>query len=212
MPYTNSTPNYGLPQYIATDKPTYLGDANSAYSTIDTRMKANATAVSANSNALSLLSARVLANEGNISTNTADISTLNTAIDGWVGSDITPAAPLATGSRTVMFRSNKKLGIMTFASYLTKGSVALTPGETIFILPEGHRPNTTMYYRGGIKCVGTNIEGFCTYEIAPSGIVSISTIITRPASGQDEVVRDLYIDVQICTAGWGTGFPPITQV
>lgn len=66
MAFTNSTPNYGLPQYIATDKPTYLGDANGAYSTIDTRMKANADAASANSNSISLLSARVLANEENI--------------------------------------------------------------------------------------------------------------------------------------------------
>lgn len=66
MAFTNSTPNYNLPQYIATDKPTYLGDANGAYSTIDTRMKANADAASANSNSISLLSARVLANEGNI--------------------------------------------------------------------------------------------------------------------------------------------------
>lgn len=66
MPFTNSTPNYGLPQYIATDKPTYLGDANGAYSTIDTRMKANANAAAANQNSINLLSARVLANEGNI--------------------------------------------------------------------------------------------------------------------------------------------------
>lgn len=66
MPFTNSTPNYGLPQYIATDKPTYLGDANGAYSTIDTRMKANENAATANQNSINLLSDRVLANEGNI--------------------------------------------------------------------------------------------------------------------------------------------------
>lgn len=63
MPYTNQTPNYGLPQYIATDKPTYLGDANGAYSKIDTQMKANAAAAEANQNSVSLLSNRVQANE-----------------------------------------------------------------------------------------------------------------------------------------------------
>ena len=66
MPYTNQTPNYGLPQYIATDKPTYLGDANGAYSKIDTQMKANAAAAEANQNSVSLLSNRVLANETSI--------------------------------------------------------------------------------------------------------------------------------------------------
>lgn len=63
MPYTNQTPNYGLPQYISTDKPTYLGDANGAYSKIDTQMKANADAAEANQSSVNLLSNRVQANE-----------------------------------------------------------------------------------------------------------------------------------------------------
>ena len=39
MSATNSTSNYGLPQYVATDKPTYLGDFNKAMLDIDTNMK-----------------------------------------------------------------------------------------------------------------------------------------------------------------------------
>lgn len=39
MSYTNSTPNYGLPQYTADDKPTYLGDFNEAMSKVDTNLK-----------------------------------------------------------------------------------------------------------------------------------------------------------------------------
>lgn len=42
MAATNHTTNYNLPQYIGTDKPTYLGDWNSAMSAIDTQMKTNA--------------------------------------------------------------------------------------------------------------------------------------------------------------------------
>ena len=57
MSYTNSTPNLHLPQYIATDKPTYLGDWNASMQTIDTVITetqatangANSTATSANS-------------------------------------------------------------------------------------------------------------------------------------------------------------------
>ena len=66
MPFTNQTPNYSLPQYIATDHPTYLGDANDAYLKIDTAMKATQSAAATNKSNLDLLSARVLANEGNI--------------------------------------------------------------------------------------------------------------------------------------------------
>lgn len=42
MASTNKTPNYGLPQYTADDKPTYLGDFNKAMLDIDTVMKNNA--------------------------------------------------------------------------------------------------------------------------------------------------------------------------
>lgn len=41
MAHTNTTQNYGLPQWIGTDKPTFLGDLNSAFADIDARMKIN---------------------------------------------------------------------------------------------------------------------------------------------------------------------------
>lgn len=45
MSHTNSTPNYNLPQFVGTDKPTWLNDVNGAMSAIDTQMKANADGV-----------------------------------------------------------------------------------------------------------------------------------------------------------------------
>lgn len=52
MSHTNSTTNYNLPQFIGTDKPTWLNDVNGAMSAIDTQMKANAdSATTANTTA-----------------------------------------------------------------------------------------------------------------------------------------------------------------
>lgn len=52
MSATNHTTNYNLPQFIGTDKPTWLTDVNGALSAIDTQMKANAdSATSASSSA-----------------------------------------------------------------------------------------------------------------------------------------------------------------
>lgn len=68
MSYTNKTPNYELPQYIGTDKPTYLEDMNGAYSTIDTTMKSNAQAAAAA--------------QSTADTNTTAISTLDTQVNG----------------------------------------------------------------------------------------------------------------------------------
>ena len=59
MSHTNSTTNYGLPQFLSTDKPFWLTDVNQAYVAIDTGMKnaqdkadsADSTATSAASDA-----------------------------------------------------------------------------------------------------------------------------------------------------------------
>lgn len=39
MAHTNETPNYQLPQFIGTDKPSWLTDINNAFETIDTAIK-----------------------------------------------------------------------------------------------------------------------------------------------------------------------------
>lgn len=208
MPFTNSTPNYGLPQYIATDKPTYLGDANSAYATIDTRMKANASAAAKNENDISLLSARVMANETTTSMNTGNIDTLNSAIEGWNVSQLTPGTAFST-SPAVYFSSNKKLGLMGFDGYLTKGSANILTNDTLFVLPEGHRPASTQYYRGGIIGVGTNTSALVAIAIAPSGIVSVYGITPLFGAGN---VTSLFLELDVHTAGWGTGFPPVTAI
>ena len=46
MGSTNKTANYDLPQWIGTDKPTWLGDMNDAFLKIDTGMKQNQTEIS----------------------------------------------------------------------------------------------------------------------------------------------------------------------
>ena len=46
MSSSNTTPNYGLPQYISADKPKYLTDFNDAMEKIDTAIKEVADTVS----------------------------------------------------------------------------------------------------------------------------------------------------------------------
>lgn len=84
MSHTNSTTHYGLPQWIGSDKPTFLGDFNSAFNTIDTQMKSNAdtasgaaeTATSANATAISANETAVTADaKATLAKNTADAAT-----------------------------------------------------------------------------------------------------------------------------------------
>lgn len=78
MSYTNHTDNYNLPQWIGTDKPTFLGDFNTAFGIIDAAIKdASDAASSAVSTANSAADAASTA-----STNaTTALTTANTAKD-----------------------------------------------------------------------------------------------------------------------------------
>ena len=83
MGATNRTQNYNLPQFVGSDKPTWLGDFNGAMSSIDTQMKtnndlgttANATANTALENATNAQStgtqAQNTANSANTTANNA---------------------------------------------------------------------------------------------------------------------------------------------
>lgn len=76
MSHTNTTANYNLPQFIGTDKPSWLTDVNGAMTSIDTQMKANADANTTTAGNLASLTDRVTTAEGNISTNASSISTV----------------------------------------------------------------------------------------------------------------------------------------
>lgn len=93
MSYTNSTPNYNLPQWIGTDKPTFLGDLNGAFSAIDTGMKNAADTATSAANTANAASAT--ANSANTNANTA-LSTANNAKD--TADTATSAAAAATST------------------------------------------------------------------------------------------------------------------
>lgn len=59
MSSTNKTPNYALPQYIGTDKPTFLGDFNDAMDIIDKGMNDNKNSAAEGSNKMDEANARI---------------------------------------------------------------------------------------------------------------------------------------------------------
>ena len=76
MGYTNKTSHYNLPQWISGDKPSWLGDVNTAMLNIDTAIAgADASATAAESSAAAA-NAQVQAQEQKITKNTTDIQAL----------------------------------------------------------------------------------------------------------------------------------------
>ena len=83
MAHTNSTTNYNLPQFVGTDKPTWLGDVNGAMTAIDTAIagvavtasgadsKADSAITTANAASGTASDAATLANTANTNANSA---------------------------------------------------------------------------------------------------------------------------------------------
>lgn len=85
MGYTNKTSHYDLPQWIAGDKPSWLGDVNTAMLNIDTAIAgADASATAAESSAAAA-NAQVQAQEAKITKNTTDIRALTEQLAGVSG-------------------------------------------------------------------------------------------------------------------------------
>lgn len=103
MSHTNSTTNYNLPQFIGTDKPTWLNDVNGAFESIDTQMKANAdSATSAGTSATTANNAIGTLSNLNTTTKTdlvSAVNEVNTAV-GTVSGVASSASSTATQAKT----------------------------------------------------------------------------------------------------------------
>ena len=100
MSATNSTLNYQLPQFIATDKPAWLVDFNGAMSDIDTAIKEAKTAgdnaqSTANTNATNIATL-----DGTVTSQGTAIGTLTTSVAGNTGSIHTINSLIGNGEPT----------------------------------------------------------------------------------------------------------------
>ncbi len=76
MGYTNKTSHYNLPQWTAGDKPSWLGDVNTAMLNIDTAIADAGASASAAESSAAAANAQVQAQEAKITKNTTDIQAL----------------------------------------------------------------------------------------------------------------------------------------
>ena len=190
MSYTNQTSNYGLPQYEADDKPTYLGDFNKAMLDIDTNMKtidskaisaesnassANATAQSAQSIAQSAQStadsAQATATQAQTSAtqaqSTADTANtlaekINTDINNWITSDIKNNLPNIDES-IIIYNKYLKL-LQLIGSTIGIGEPGVNT-FTVGILPEDIRPKSDRIIKNGCSVFFTGGQGWQVRDI-----------------------------------------------
>lgn len=214
MASTNKTPNYDLPQFIASDKPTWLGDVNGAMLAIDTAMHDNAenatNAVAQAGNAVSQVTQlqQTVTSQGTaIIQNTNSISNLNNSVLNWKGSAAFAADASWDVSNTISLKYNKTLGLLNFSAFLSS-STTIQNGRVICTLPAECRPGTAVQIRAGafVRATG-GITSNCTLTLTNAGVLSVNTIIATNISP-----NDLYINVTLAGAGWGNNWPALIQI
>ena len=97
MGYTNKTSHYDLPQWIAGDKPSWLGDVNTAMLNIDTAIAGAGASASAAESSAAAANAQVQAQEAKITKNTTDIQALTESLADVQG-EVTTIKATANGA------------------------------------------------------------------------------------------------------------------
>lgn len=134
MGYTNKTSHYDLPQWIAGDKPSWLGDVNTAMLNIDTAIAGADASASAAESSAAAANAQVQAQEAKITKNTTDIQALTDEladVSGVASAALPKSGGTMTGALTLAGAPTQDLQAAT-KKYVDdnsgKGALMLTGG------------------------------------------------------------------------------------
>lgn len=177
MSFTNKTPNYNLPQWLGTDKPSWLVDVNGAFSAIDTAIKnaadsgsgADATAKAA------LETAQTAKNTANDALTQADEANTKSDNANTTASNAQTAAGTAlTNSNSALNKANSALECYSYfqpfedvvlGAGLTKRSSAFDGISRLILI---YYPGLNlMQVSFNIACSGT-ITQYATNQILPT--------------------------------------------
>ena len=172
MGATNKTANYDLPQWIGTDKPTWLGDMNDAFLKIDGGMKQNQTEVSgAVSDAGNALSKATAAEQG-INTLTPLV---NTASDN-ASQALSTANNAQSTATTANGSANSALSKL--ATFDWSSQVSLTKPSGVSW--EGFK--VTYCHNSGLSLLNLYGEIIGSFSTSGNMIANRSTLFTLPSS------------------------------
>lgn len=187
MSYTNHTTNYNLPLYVGTDKPTYLGDFNTAMQAIDTQMKANADSAStANTTATTASNAIGTLSSLNTTDKTSAVNAINevnTAV-GTAQSTANTAAANATSALAGVTRFNLT-SHATLSPTTNKGTIN-TQNTSVAFATDSTSGVFKVYGRATIQGLA-NSTGYVTLKLGNTSLRPSSAYVIN--SGAIIVVR-----------------------
>lgn len=190
MSHTNKTPNYDLPQFIGTDKASWLGDLNPAFLAIDTGMEANK--VSAQAAEVSAGEASALAQSANSLANSANNALEK--IGNWITYNLVNPDPTNFTTYSGSFKFNPGLGIGSLYNFV-EFKAGFTPsfgadGTILINLPAEYFNNTyssTLFFSGDLSYRTTDqqiIYNNPQYRLSNRVIRLYASGGTLPSGGQ----------------------------
>ena len=169
MGHTNSTANLALPQFIGTDKPTWLSDVNGAFAAIDSYAGNN--------------DAALAITDGKADTAIADASNAVTTAGnaattaGNAAATATAANTVAGNALTVANGINAKVGVLTDLTTTDKSTVVNAINEV-----NGKDAGDIAYDNTGSGLTATNVQDAID-EVAQGGGGAGYTVIDTAAAG-----------------------------
>lgn len=184
MGHTNSTANLALPQFIGTDKPTWLGDINSAFSDIDAYVGTNDAAV-----------AGAVADAGSaVSQAASAVSTANAAntTAGNASTAATNAVGTANNAMALVNQTNTKIGTLANLHTTDRTSIVNAINE----LADGVKVSVTA---DGVKTYGQLLDEL--YALIDNAKLNSKSVVELPGGIVLNVfiIRNTYIVATACT-------------
>lgn len=173
MSSTNKTANYNLPQFIGTDKPTWLGDVNQAMSIIDGQMKTNADNITSASGEVSELETRVQTAESNVSSLSTAVQTVQNQANTTDGNLNTLSSTVASLIEKLALGTAVDANASTIISAITS---AATAGGTLY-LSQSDDGSLFKFY-GTCYTTRTNSSSTTANKISISGLTGYYGIDT----------------------------------
>lgn len=169
---TNKTTNYELPQFVGTDKPTWLGDFNGAMATIDAGMHENATDISdmasdvaSASSAASQASSDVASLSSTVSSLSSDVSTATTTANN--------AQSTATSALNTANTANGKADTNASAITTINSNIAGLQGTILWT-----NPNVNNSFAGQTVTLSESLANYDSYEILYRQSSSVDRIMS----------------------------------
>lgn len=180
MSFTNHTPNYNLPQYVGTDKPTFLGDFNNAMTAIDTALHNNAQNAGEGLSELQQAQAALTETQETLSevqTEVANVSGIAATVNQNVQQALTAANDATTAANSATSQIQPAVTAANQASADAQAAQQVANGNVSTLTGLSKRVSALE------QNVVTEINGIFRATLT-AGNLSASTEITKPEKGK----------------------------